>query len=111
MNCTIAAWNIRGMTDTSKQDKVKLLISENKLNMCAIIETRLIKKAVNACYDNIFGSWNWVSNSVDSNRGCRIAVGCDNNIVDAKFSSIDQVMHFEDRVIQDKRIFFFFYLW
>ena len=90
MNIKIAAWNIRGMTDTSKQDEIKLLISENRLHMCAAIETRLIKKAVNACCDNVFGNWNWVSNSVDSNRGCRIAVGWDNNIVEAKLiSSID----------------------
>ena len=44
MNIKIIAWNIRGMTDTSKQDEVKLLISENRLHMCAVIELGSLKK-------------------------------------------------------------------
>ena len=112
MNIKIAAWNIRGMTDTSKQDEVKLLISENKLSMCAIIETRLIKKVVKPVCDKVFGSWNWVSNSVDSSKGCRIAVGWDSDNIDATFvSSSDQVMHFEVRIIQESRGFFISFIY
>ena len=107
MNIKIIAWNIRGMTDTSKQDEVKLLISENRLHMCAVIETRLIKKVVNKICDNVFGSWAWISNSADSIKGCRIAVGWDTSVIEASLiSSIGQVMHFEVKVIADKKSFF-----
>ena len=87
MNIKIASWNIRGMTDTSKQDEVKFLILENKLSMCAVIETSLIKKTVKPVCDKVFGSWNWVSNSVESNKGCRIAVGWDSDNIDATLVS------------------------
>ncbi|GJW04780.1 RNA-directed DNA polymerase, eukaryota, reverse transcriptase zinc-binding domain protein [Tanacetum coccineum] len=92
------------MTNTSKQDEVKLLIREEKVSMCAIIETQVSKKFVNQVGDNIFGNWNWVSNSVDSNRGCRIMVGWDRNIVGANLiSQTDQVMHFEVNFSHDHR--------
>ncbi|GJZ37317.1 RNA-directed DNA polymerase, eukaryota, reverse transcriptase zinc-binding domain protein [Tanacetum coccineum] len=92
------------MTNTSKQDEVKLLIREEKVSMCAVIETQVSKKFVNQVGDNIFGNWNWVSNSVDSNRGCRIMVGWDRNIVGANLiSQTDQVMHFEVNFSHDHR--------
>ncbi|GJV66513.1 RNA-directed DNA polymerase, eukaryota, reverse transcriptase zinc-binding domain protein [Tanacetum coccineum] len=72
--------------------------------MCAVIETQVSKKFVNQVGDNIFGYWNWVSNLVDSNRGCRIMVGWDRNIVGANLiSQTDQVMHFEVNFIHDHR--------
>ena len=61
MVVNIASWNIRGMTDTSKHDEVKLLISENSLSMCGIIETRLNNKVVNTVCNEVFGNWNWDS--------------------------------------------------
>ena len=96
MNIKIASWNIRGMTDTSKQDEVKMLISENNLSMCAVIETRLIKKVVKKVCDNVYGNWTWVSNSVESCKGCRIVVGWDTGVIEASLiASMGQVMHFE----------------
>ena len=107
MSIKVAAWNIRGLTHSTKQDEVKLLISENHLNMCAVIETRLIKKMVKPVCDNVFGNWNWVSNSVDSAKGCRIVVGWDSNIIEAELiTSLGQVMHFKVKVIEDKRVFY-----
>ena len=107
MNIKLAAWNIRGLTCTSKHDEVKLLISENSLCMCAIIETRLIKKVVDSVCSNVFGNWEWVSNSVESSKGCRIAVGWDANCVNASLlSSSGQVMHFEVLVINENKKFF-----
>ncbi|GJT17099.1 hypothetical protein Tco_0875805 [Tanacetum coccineum] len=53
------------MTDTSTQDEVKLLIYENRLSMCAVIETSLNKKIVNSACDDVFESWYWLTNSVD----------------------------------------------
>ena len=107
MNIKIVACNVRGLTNTSKQDEVKLLISENNLNMCAITKTRLIKNMVKPVCDNVFGRWSWASNSTVSNKGCRIVVGWDSDIIEANLlSSIGQVMHFEVKVISDKRKFF-----
>ena len=107
MNLQFAAWNIRGMTNTSKQDEVKLLISENNLKMCAVIETRLIKKVVNSVCNNVFGNWDWVSNSVDSSKGCRIAVGWDPHSISANLlASNAQVMHFEVTIIRENKKFF-----
>ena len=91
---------------------MKLLISKNKLNMCAIVETRLIKKVVKPVCDNVFGNWSWVSNSSDSNKGCRLAVGWDCDVIEATLlSSVGQVMHFEVKVIKDKRKFFISFIY
>ncbi|GJT46938.1 RNA-directed DNA polymerase, eukaryota, reverse transcriptase zinc-binding domain protein [Tanacetum coccineum] len=87
---------VNGMTNTSKQDELKLLISEEKVNMCAAIETQISKIFVNKVGDYVFDNWSWVSNSVNCNRGCRIMVGWDRNIMGANLiSQSDQVMHFE----------------
>ncbi|GJS50259.1 RNA-directed DNA polymerase, eukaryota, reverse transcriptase zinc-binding domain protein [Tanacetum coccineum] len=75
------------MTNTTKQDEVKLLINEEKISMCVVIETQVSKKLVNKVGDYVFGNWAWVSNSVDSNRGCRIMVGWDRSIVGANLNT------------------------
>ncbi|GJY20303.1 RNA-directed DNA polymerase, eukaryota, reverse transcriptase zinc-binding domain protein [Tanacetum coccineum] len=88
------------------QDEIKLLISKNELCMLAVIETRLIKKVVKLVCNNIFGHWNYYTNFVDSNKGCRIVVGWDQDNIDALLlSSSDQVMHFEVKLLHDKRSF------
>ncbi|GKA65309.1 RNA-directed DNA polymerase, eukaryota, reverse transcriptase zinc-binding domain protein [Tanacetum coccineum] len=74
---------LMGMTDTSKQDEIKMLISENSLSMCAIVETRLNKKLVSKACNNVFGRWIWVSNVMDASRNCRIIAGWDPDMVDA----------------------------
>ncbi|GKD54007.1 RNA-directed DNA polymerase, eukaryota, reverse transcriptase zinc-binding domain protein, partial [Tanacetum coccineum] len=101
-----------GMTNTSKQDEVKFLISENKLNTCDVIETRLKKKIVNSVCDSVFGNWLWLNNSMDRNKGCRIAVGWDSNVTEATLLSYsDQTMHFEVKLIQDKRRFYISFIY
>ena len=75
MTIKIAAWNIRGMSTTSKQDEIKMLINENDLSMCVVVETQLNKKVVTKVCDRIFRRWSWLSNTTDSNKGCRIVVG------------------------------------
>ncbi|GJU08699.1 RNA-directed DNA polymerase, eukaryota, reverse transcriptase zinc-binding domain protein, partial [Tanacetum coccineum] len=81
-------------------------------NMCVVVETRLKKKMVNKACENVFRLWNWVSNATDCNKGCRLAVGWDNNVIDANLlASHDQVMHFEVRIINDKRKFFISFIY
>ena len=53
MGIKIASWNIRGMSETSKQDEDRNLIISNGIGMCGIIETRLNKKVVNSVCVNI----------------------------------------------------------
>ena len=53
----IAAWNIRGLGTTSKQNEVKNLIWNEKLSICAILETRLKKNIIKKVCSNVFGSW------------------------------------------------------
>nr|GEZ52196.1 hypothetical protein [Tanacetum cinerariifolium] len=42
---------VNGMSNTTKQDELKWLISDEKINMCASIETQLSKKLVNRVGD------------------------------------------------------------
>ncbi|GJQ98465.1 RNA-directed DNA polymerase, eukaryota, reverse transcriptase zinc-binding domain protein [Tanacetum coccineum] len=66
----------------------------------------------NKACENVFRLWNWVSNATDCNKGCRLAVGWDNNVIDANLlASHDQVMHFEVRIINDKRKFFISFIY
>ncbi|GKA59322.1 RNA-directed DNA polymerase, eukaryota, reverse transcriptase zinc-binding domain protein [Tanacetum coccineum] len=58
-------------------------------------ETHLRKKVVNNVCNEVFGAWDWVSNSVDSKKGCRIAVGWDPAVFRPMLiSQTSQVMHF-----------------
>ena len=75
MTIKIVAWNIRGMSTTSKQDEIKMLINENDLSMCVVVETQFNKKVVTKVCDRIFRRWSLLSNTTDSNKGCRIVVG------------------------------------
>ncbi|GKD69879.1 RNA-directed DNA polymerase, eukaryota, reverse transcriptase zinc-binding domain protein [Tanacetum coccineum] len=68
-------WNIRGLSQTSKEDEVKLFIREECLSMCAIVETRLRKKSVNTVCERLNAGWAWTSNAVESRKGCIIIVG------------------------------------
>ena len=112
MMIKIATWNIRGMSTSFKQDEVKMLILENDLSMRAVVETHLNKKLVNNVCDRTFSRWSWLSNSIDSCKGCRIVVGWESNVVEANllFQS-GQVMHFEVKCILDKKNVCVFCLW
>ncbi|GJZ78914.1 RNA-directed DNA polymerase, eukaryota, reverse transcriptase zinc-binding domain protein, partial [Tanacetum coccineum] len=68
-------WNIRGLSQTSKEDEVKLFIREECLSMCAIVETRLRKKSDNTVCERLIAGWAWTSNAVESRKGCIIIVG------------------------------------
>ncbi|PWA48103.1 zinc knuckle CX2CX4HX4C [Artemisia annua] len=74
-------WNVRGMGTSDKQKEIAKLILEDKLHVCAAIETRLkSSKLVKAC-DAAFGRWNWLSNMKFFRKGCRIIIGCNNDVV------------------------------
>ncbi|GKD77098.1 RNA-directed DNA polymerase, eukaryota, reverse transcriptase zinc-binding domain protein [Tanacetum coccineum] len=108
----LAAWNVKGLNFSLKQNEVKSLISDNRISMCAITETQLRKKFVNPVCNELFGTWPWVSNTVDSSKGCRIAIGWDPFVLSARLiSQIDQVMHFEVSFLHNQMKVFVSYIY
>ncbi|GJV71496.1 RNA-directed DNA polymerase, eukaryota, reverse transcriptase zinc-binding domain protein [Tanacetum coccineum] len=71
----MAAWNVRGMCNGEMQKDVKKFISTENLRICVVLETHIKKNKIKKIYDFVFGSWSWYSNMEKSERGCRIAVG------------------------------------
>nr|GEU79134.1 RNA-directed DNA polymerase, eukaryota, reverse transcriptase zinc-binding domain protein [Tanacetum cinerariifolium] len=66
---------LRGLSSSGKQKKVGKFIIEEKLQICAILETHLKSKRIDKVCNSIFGRWNWVTNMRYCNKGCRIVVG------------------------------------
>ncbi|GKA80492.1 RNA-directed DNA polymerase, eukaryota, reverse transcriptase zinc-binding domain protein [Tanacetum coccineum] len=75
MDFRIASWNIKGMCKESKQNELKKFIAEEKIHVCAILETQLKTKNISKACDYVFGRWRWVSNVAHSPTSCRIVVG------------------------------------
>ncbi|GJR37131.1 RNA-directed DNA polymerase, eukaryota [Tanacetum coccineum] len=81
MELKLAAWNIRGMGTLDKQNEIQKLILENKISICAILETRAKGKEVERICSKIFNNWNWCTNMNKCSKGCRIALGWDSKVV------------------------------
>ncbi|XP_022027000.1 uncharacterized protein LOC110928098 [Helianthus annuus] len=90
----MAVWNIRGLNRPLKQREVRLLVSENKLSVCALLESHVdISKLAKVC-NNVFRSWNWTSNGSLCDRGTRIILGWNADVVDIMIlAQSDQVIH------------------
>lgn len=71
----IATWNVRGMCNKDMQKEVKKFIMEEKLSVCATLETHLKPNQINKVSEFVFGRWQCINNSQESKRGCRILVG------------------------------------
>nr|GEU51815.1 hypothetical protein [Tanacetum cinerariifolium] len=71
----MAAWNVRGMCNRDMQKDVKKFISDEKLSICAVLETYIKEKKINKICDFVYGNWSWVSKMDKCDRGCRIIVG------------------------------------
>ncbi|GJR31764.1 RNA-directed DNA polymerase, eukaryota, reverse transcriptase zinc-binding domain protein [Tanacetum coccineum] len=81
MDIKVATWNIRGLNTFDKQKEVKKLITEEKLHLCAVIETRVKYSKIKNIGDIVFGNWEYVTNAENNNKGCRIMVGWDQNML------------------------------
>ncbi|GJY13067.1 RNA-directed DNA polymerase, eukaryota, reverse transcriptase zinc-binding domain protein [Tanacetum coccineum] len=57
MDFKLAAWNIRGMSKELRQNDAKKFIQEEKVNMCAFIETHLKTKNIMKVGNKVFGDW------------------------------------------------------
>ncbi|GJT07883.1 RNA-directed DNA polymerase, eukaryota, reverse transcriptase zinc-binding domain protein [Tanacetum coccineum] len=74
-NVVEAILNIRSINQEKKQKEVRNVIRDEKLQVCAIIETHVKAANMSDVYSKVFGRWEWVSNSIVSSNGCsRIVV-------------------------------------
>ncbi|GKC77043.1 RNA-directed DNA polymerase, eukaryota, reverse transcriptase zinc-binding domain protein [Tanacetum coccineum] len=108
MDLKFGAWNIRGLCSLSdKQKEVKKLIKEENLQFCAILETHVKYKNIKKTCDNIFGNWESISNGEDNNKGCRIMVGWNTNVIQTwLISHLRQFMFLLMESIDKKSKFF-----
>ncbi|GJT58680.1 RNA-directed DNA polymerase, eukaryota, reverse transcriptase zinc-binding domain protein [Tanacetum coccineum] len=60
------------MSNGNKQKEVIKFIKEEKLQVCAIIETHIKAKKIKDVCDKVFGDWEWITNSHYSTNSCRI---------------------------------------
>ncbi|GJX71997.1 RNA-directed DNA polymerase, eukaryota, reverse transcriptase zinc-binding domain protein [Tanacetum coccineum] len=68
------AWNVRGMCNKETQKEVKRFICDERLSVCATLETHIKPKQIDRISSKVFGRWSWFSNINESIRGCRIIV-------------------------------------
>lgn len=103
----IAAWNIRGLGTTSKQSEVRNLIWNEKISICAILETHMKKNRIDSVCANVFGSWQWQSNVHLSTKGCRIVVGWDgSNVRCSTIHATSQAMLFFVEVLSTHQVMY-----
>lgn len=82
MDFKIATWNIRSMNKGKKQKEIKILIMEERIQVCAVLETHIKPHKLPKVCESSFGDWDWFSNVQYSLNGCRILVRWDRNMVD-----------------------------
>ncbi|XP_071709287.1 uncharacterized protein [Rutidosis leptorrhynchoides] len=64
-----------GMCHKDKQDELRDFIKEEKVSVCAILETHLKPTNIDSACNYVFGRWRWMSNIGLSSNSCRIVIG------------------------------------
>lgn len=64
-NLNIIGWNCRGSTRKDKINRMRRLISENHINIFALVETRANDERVLHLCSHFAKSWNWVAIPMD----------------------------------------------
>ncbi|GJR80293.1 putative RNA-directed DNA polymerase [Tanacetum coccineum] len=91
---SIATWNIRGLNHVLKQTKVQQVVNENRLSVCAILESHVDISSLSKVCSKVFRSWDWTSNANLCSKGCRIILGWNLEVVNVVVvSQTSQVMH------------------
>ncbi|XP_021979680.1 uncharacterized protein LOC110875789 [Helianthus annuus] len=91
---SILTWNIRGLNQPLKQNEVRLMLSENKVSVCAILESHVEVANLERVCKKVFRNWSWTSNGGLCDRGARVILGWNSDIVDVMIlSQSDQVIH------------------
>nr|GEX66682.1 hypothetical protein [Tanacetum cinerariifolium] len=71
-----------GMNLFPKQNEVRQVIYDNKLSVCAILESHVATRNLERLCKHAFKNWNWFSNAMSCLKGTRIIVGWNQNDVD-----------------------------
>ncbi|GJW36118.1 hypothetical protein Tco_0059038 [Tanacetum coccineum] len=71
-------------------------MSENQLNVYAILESHVQINTLANVSSKVFRNWDWTSNAGLCNKGCRIILGWNKDVVDVV------VMHQTDQAIHAK---------
>ncbi|KAJ9536716.1 hypothetical protein OSB04_un000101 [Centaurea solstitialis] len=91
--------SVLGLNSSVKQREVKFFISSSSLSLCVLLETHLYASKLVDCAKSVFGSWEWNSNQIHSQRGVRILVGWNPVVLDATVIGMsDQVLHCQLRI-------------
>ncbi|PWA79613.1 RNA-directed DNA polymerase, eukaryota, Reverse transcriptase zinc-binding domain protein [Artemisia annua] len=107
MEFKVASWNIRGLGKLTKQNEIKNLIRNEKLSICAILETHMKKDKTNKICDKIFGNWVWQHNLNVSVKGCRIILGWNSDVTNCTLiHSTRQAMMYLIEVLSSNKKFF-----
>ncbi|GJY07016.1 hypothetical protein Tco_0374070 [Tanacetum coccineum] len=64
-----------GLNRTPKQSEVRHVVNENRLSICAILESHVDISALSKVCSKVFRSWDWTSNANLCTKGCRIILG------------------------------------
>ncbi|KAJ9536525.1 LOW QUALITY PROTEIN: hypothetical protein OSB04_un000277 [Centaurea solstitialis] len=78
----IGTWNIRGLNALDKQAEVKAFLSNNGIQLCAILETHLRDVVLASTCDRLFARWGWWTNYSFSDGGTRIVLAWDVALMD-----------------------------
>ncbi|GKB28742.1 hypothetical protein Tco_0868143 [Tanacetum coccineum] len=62
--------------------EAKKFINDEKVHVCALLETHLKYRNISKVCGKVFGNWRWMSNVQQSPTSCRIVVGWNANVVD-----------------------------
>lgn len=91
---SIASWDIRRINQFPKQNEVRLVILENHLSVCAILESHMANSCLNQLCSLVFRHWCWTSNGALCNKGSFIIFDWNSDKVDiGVISQNAQVMH------------------
>ncbi|GKD98937.1 RNA-directed DNA polymerase, eukaryota, reverse transcriptase zinc-binding domain protein, partial [Tanacetum coccineum] len=109
---SIASWNIRGLNRTPKQFEVRQVVNENNLSVCTILESHVDILALTNVCSKVFRFWEWSSNAILCNKGCRIILGWNKDVVDLMVvAQSDQAIHTKTFHKADNKVLFFTFVY
>ncbi|XP_059654738.1 uncharacterized protein LOC132301506 [Cornus florida] len=102
----IAIWNIRGLNGLDKQDEVRNLIREHKVNVMLIIETKINQVNIDLVHRPLAKSWSLHHNYQHSPLG-RIWIQRNHNSIDIKvLQETRQMIHCSATLLRCRTSFF-----
>jgi hypothetical protein len=88
------AWNVRGLNNLISQNQVKMMMHENGIGICGLLETHLRANKIEKTCNNVFGRWKWISNISKCRKWARIVIGWDSEKIDVQVLDMtDQAIH------------------